>query len=81
MAQLLLLLGTMRFRVRCLASLSGLRIWHCMSYDVSRRHGLSPELLWLRHRLAAAVPIGPLAWEHLYAKRAALEKAKRQINK
>ena len=53
------------FRVRTLASLSGLRIQHCCE-------------LWCRS--AAAVPSGPLAWEPPYAEGAALEKAKRQIN-
>ena len=45
-------LGTMRFRVRSLALLSGLRI---------RRYC---ELLW---RSAAVAPIRPLAWEPPYA--------------
>ena len=31
-------------------------------------------LLWLRHRLAAAVPTGPLAWEPPFATGAALKK-------
>ena len=42
--------------------LSGLRIWHC------------PEL-W--HRLAAAAPIKPLAWEPPYAAVVALKKTKK----
>ena len=45
-------LGTMRFRVRSLASLSGLRIWHCCE-------------LWCRP--AAVAPIQPIAWEFPYA--------------
>ena len=30
-------LGTMRLRVRSLASFNGLRIWRCVSYGVGRR--------------------------------------------
>ena len=33
-------------------------------------------MLWLWHRSEATVPIRPLAWEHPYATRAALEKMK-----
>ena len=36
-----------------------LALWH--------GHGLDPVLLWLWCRPAAAVPIGPLAWELPYA--------------
>ena len=49
-----------------------------MSRDVGCRHGLGLALLWLRHRLAATAPIGPLARESPYAVGSALEKAKRQ---
>ena len=52
-----------------------------MRYGVGRRRGLDPPLLWLWRRLAATAPIGPLAWEPLYATGAALEKAKRQKKK
>ena len=45
-------LGTMRLQVRSLASLNGLRIWHCRE-------------LWCRP--AATAPISPLAWEPAYA--------------
>ena len=38
---------------------------------------MDPALLWLWHRLAATVQIGPLAWELPYAAGAAL---KRQNN-
>ena len=54
-------LGTMRFLVPSLASLSGLRI-HCC-YE-----------LWCR--MAVAAPIRPLAWEPPYARSAALKKSK-----
>ena len=46
-------------QVRSLASLSGLRIWHCRE-------------LW--HKSAAAAPIQPLAWELPYAAGVALKK-------
>ena len=46
--------------------LSGLRIW-CFCDDV---------LLW--HRLAAVAPIGPLAWELLYALGAAIKAKKKK---
>ena len=53
-----------------------------MSYGVVRRRGSDLALLWLWlwlwHRLAAAAPIHPLAWELPYAAGAALGKAKRQ---
>ena len=41
--------------------------WVAVSYGVDRRQGLDPTLLWLWHRLAAAAPIRPLAWEFPYA--------------
>ena len=69
-------LGTVRLRVRSLASLSGLRIQCCRSCGVGHRCGSDPELLWLWRRLAATAPTGPLAWEPPYAAGAALEKTK-----
>ena len=68
-------LGTVRFRVWSLASLSGLRIWHCRegSCGVGCRCGSDLVLLWLWHRLAATAPIRPLAWEPPYAAGAALK--------
>ena len=47
-----------------------------MSYDVGRRCGLDPTLLWLWLWLAAAAPIQPLAWELPYAAGAALKSKK-----
>ena len=44
-----------------------------MSYGVGRSLGSDPALLWLWFRLAAVAPIGPLAWESLYAAGAALK--------
>ena len=59
-------LGTMRLQVRSLASLSGLRIWHCRE-------------LWCRP--AAVAPTGPLAWETPCAMDAALKKKKKKRQK
>ena len=49
-----------------------------VSRGVGRRHSSDPALLWLWCRLAATVPIRPLAWEPPYAADAAI---KRQTNK
>ena len=38
-----------------------------MSCRVGRRHVSSLALLWLRHKLAAAALIQPLAWKLAYA--------------
>ena len=54
-------LGPMRWRVRSLASLRGLRIRRAVSCGVGRRCGSDPALLWLWHRLAAIAPVRPLA--------------------
>ena len=44
-------LGTMKLQVQSLASLSGLRIWHCHElWYIGLRHGSDPALLWLRCR-------------------------------
>ena len=69
----------MRLWVRFLASLSGLSIQRCRELCHSRGSDLA--LLWLWCRSVATAPIGPLAWEPLYAMGAALEKAKRQKDK
>ena len=69
-------LVSMKTQAQSLASLSGLRIWHC--YGVGCRHGSDLELLWLWHRPASAAPIRPLAWEPPYATGVALEKAKKK---
>ena len=49
-------------------SIPGLAQWVkdpgvAMSCGVGLRHSLDPKLLWLWHRPAATVPIGPLAWD------------------
>ena len=51
-----------------------------MSCGVGRRCSLDPTLLWLRCRLEATAPNGPLAWEPPYAVSVAL-KDKKQTNK
>ena len=52
-----------------------------MTCGVGRRCGSEPTLLWLWHRLAAAAPIRPLAWEPPYAAGVTQEMAKRQKKK
>ena len=44
-----------------------------VSCGIDRRCSSDPVLLWLWHRLAAATPIQPLAWELPYAMGAALK--------
>jgi len=60
-------------------SIPGLAQWVkrsgvAVSCGVGRRRSLDPALLRLWHRLAAAAPIQPLAWETPYATAAALKK-------
>ena len=74
-------LGTMRLQIRSLASLIGLRIWHCCGCGVGHRWGLDLVLLWLWQSLAAAAPIRPLAWQPPYTVGVALKKDNKQINK
>ena len=52
-----------------------------MSCSVVHRCGLDPMFLWLWHRLAAATPIGPLAWGLPYAAGAALKSKKKKKKK
>ena len=65
-------LGTMRLSVRFLASLSGLRIWHCHELwcRLKVRLGSGVAMLWCR--LAAIALIRPLALEPPYAAGVAL---------
>ena len=65
----------MRMQVQPLASLSGLRIWHCSGCGVGHRHSSDLALLWLWRRSAVAALIQPLAWELPYAVGAALKRA------
>ena len=71
-------LVSLRMQVQSLASLSGLRIWHCRKRrSVGCRCGSDPAvLLWLWCREAAAAPIQPPAWELPYASGEALKRAK-----
>ena len=50
-----------------------------MSCGVGCRQGSDLNLPWLRCRLAAEAPIGPLAWEPPYAPGVALRSKKRKI--
>ena len=72
---------SMRMRVQFLASFSGLKIQCFMSCAISRRCRLDPELLWVGHMPAAAVPIRPLAWELPYATHVALKGKKKKTKK
>ena len=69
-------LGTMRLWVHFLASLSGLRIWHCWELWLGHRRGLDPVLLWLWCRPAAVALIGPPGWEPSYDTGVALKSKK-----
>ena len=65
----------MRTQVQPLASLSGLGIWRCRELWCSL--DLALLWLWLWRRPAAAVLIGPQAWEPPYAAGAALKSKKK----
>ena len=60
----------MRIQVQSLASLSELSF--PATCGIGFRHVSDPTLLWLWCRPVAAAPIGPPAWEPLYALHAAL---------
>ena len=60
-------LGTMRFWVQSLATISGLGSSVAVSCGVGGRRSWDLVLLWLWHRPAAIAPIRPLAWEPPYA--------------
>ena len=64
-----------------LASLNGLRIWHCQDYGIGYRCVLDPALLWLLCRPVAAAPIRLLAWEPPYAAGAALKSKSKKKKK
>ena len=60
-------------------SIPGLPQWvKDLRHSVGHRCSSDPALLWLWHRLVAAAPIQPLAWEPPYATGAALEKTKKK---
>ena len=67
----------MRWWVRSLSLLSGLRIGVAVSCGGGHRGGSAPALLWLWCRPVATAPIRPLAREPPYATGAALEKTKK----
>ena len=68
-------------RVRALAWLRGLRIWHCRElwYRSQTWLGSGVAVLWCRP--AAVAPIRPLAWEPPHAADAALKKKKKKNGK
>ena len=67
-----------RIRVWSLASLSGLRIWHCheLWFRSQTRLGFGIAVAVLRCRPEAAALIRPLAWELPYALSEALKRKK-----
>ena len=68
----------MRMRVRYLASLSGLRIWHFSELQCRSQTQLGSEaVVWA----GGTAPIGPLAWELPYASDAALKRQKKKKKK
>ena len=67
-------------RVRSLALLSGVRTSVALSRAAGHRHSGDPAWLWLWRRLAAAAPVGPLAWELPDAAGAALKLQHQQKN-
>ena len=66
-------LGTMRFRVRPLASPSGLRIQHCCELQCRLQTQFQSGIAVAVCGPAAVVPVRPLAWELPYAAGAALK--------
>ena len=50
-----------------------------MSCGVGHRRGSDPTVLWLWCRPVVTAPIGPLAWEPLYAVGVAQGKIKKKI--
>ena len=71
----------MRFGVRSLASLGGLKIHVAVSCSVGRRYVLDLALLWLCCRPAATALIRPLAWEPTCPSGAALKRQKTKKKK
>ena len=81
---LMIQLVSMRMQVQSLASLSGLRIWHCCK--LQQRLQMQFGLLWLWCGPVAASPILSLAWvlslawEFPYATGVALKKKKKSTH-
>ena len=73
-------LGTIRWQLRSLASLSGLRIRIAVSCGGGHRRSAGAALLWLWGRPAATALIGHLVWEPPHAVGAALKKKKGDIS-
>ena len=74
-------LVSMRMQIWSLASLSGLRIRHYVSWSVGGRRGSDLALLWLWYRSAATALFWPLAWELPYAMGMTLKSKKTKQNK
>ena len=66
----------MRLHVQSLASLSGLRIWHCHGLWQRSKIQLGSCIAVVWYSVAATAPVGPLAWELPYAMGVALKKKK-----
>ena len=71
-------LGTMRWRVRSLASLSVLKIPRCRELWCRSQMQLGSHVAVAVRRLAAVAPIRPLAWEPPHAAGAALKRLKKK---
>ena len=67
--------------VGLIPGLSGLRIQCAVSCGIGHRCGMDLALLCLWYRLAATVPIRPLAWELPYASGVAYGKQKQNTKK
>ena len=52
-----------------------------MTYDVGHRLSSDSAFLWFWHRPVATAPVGPLAWEPMYAVSAALKRQKTKKKK
>ena len=72
-------LGTMRFRVPTLASLSGLRNRVALSCGVGCRRGWNLGVAIALVRPAAVALIRPLAWELPCARRGALKRQEKKV--
>ena len=73
-------LASRRRQLQSMASLSGLRIWHCPEVWCRLPWGLDPTSLWPWSRLASVALIWPLAWELPYTTAAAIKRKTKQTN-
>ena len=69
----------MRIQFQSLASLNGSRIRHCRELWCRSQTWLDLALLLLWCRLAAAIPIQPLAWELPYAMSTVIKSKKEKV--